>query len=111
MEQSTSKLNTELENLSNKLKEKENEIDTDRNNLKNQINEAYNERDLAVKESMVLRGKLTDLLHQKQAFETNNMVQIQSKENKYINDIQELQKALEKTKNQVHYLQKEGEDK
>jgi len=82
MEQSTSQLNTELENLSNKLKDKENEIDTDRNKLKNQINEACNERDLAVKESIVLRNKLTDLLHQKQEVETNNTVQIQSKENK-----------------------------
>lgn len=102
MEQSTSKLNNELEILSHKLKEKEHEIDTDRNKLTNQIHEACQERDLAVKESLVLRGKLTNLLQQKQETETNSIVQIQSKENKYINDIQELHKALEKTKNQVH---------
>jgi hypothetical protein len=33
-------------------------------------------------EGICLRNKLTDLLHQKQEVETNNTVQIQSKENK-----------------------------
>lgn len=97
--------------MSNKLKDKECEIDTDRKKLERQMDDAFHERDVAVKESKVLREKLTDLLQQKQENETNNIIQIQSYENKYINDIKELHLALEKTKNQVQFLEKESEDK
>jgi len=78
LQESTSKLNSELENLSNKLKDKEHEIDTDRLKVENQINDVCSERDMAVKESKVLKDKLNNFIQQKQEYETHNLVQIQS---------------------------------
>lgn len=68
--------------MSCKLKDKEQEIDINRNRLEIQMDEAEQERDIAVKESKLLREKLTDLLQHKQENETKSIMQIQSYENK-----------------------------
>ena len=46
------------------------------------MDEAEQERDIAVKESKLLREKLTGLLQNKQENETKSIMQIQSYENK-----------------------------
>jgi len=68
--------------LSCKLKDKEQEIDINRNRCEIQMDETEQERDIAVKESKLLREKLTDLLQHKQENETKSIMQIQSYENK-----------------------------
>lgn len=68
--------------MSCKLKDKEQEIDINRNRCEIQMDETEQERDIAVKESKLLREKLTDLLQHKQENETKSIMQIQSYENK-----------------------------
>jgi len=68
--------------LSCKLKDKEQEIDINRNRCEIQMDETEQERDIAVKESKLLREKLTGLLQNKQENETKSIMQIQSYENK-----------------------------
>jgi len=63
-------LNTQLDSLSSRLKNKESELDTERKTLETQVTEAIKERDDAVEFTTVLKDKLSNIMTEKHDFET-----------------------------------------